>query len=473
MLFSSMIFLWMFIPVVGAAYFLVGERYKNYLLLIASLFFYGWGEPEYILLMVISIMFNYAVGVFIEGANTPFMQKLGIVIGVAVNVGTLAVFKYLGFVMQSLDSVTNIGVSVPTVILPIGISFYTFQAMSYIIDVYRGKSSGYTVGVRAQHSLADLALYISFFPQLIAGPIVNYKTIEKQLKERTHSYDDVALGMKRFIYGLGKKVLISNTVGQVVDRIYALPETELNTPIAWIGVICYTFQIYFDFSGYSDMAIGLGRMFGFKFLENFNYPYIAGSVQDFWRRWHISLSSWFREYLYIPLGGNRKGTAATYRNLLIVFFITGLWHGASWSFVIWGLWHGLFMIIERLFLARLLQKNPIKPLNHLYTIFVVIIGWVFFRAQSLGDATLVLKNMFVLNLNDAVSSMLYIDTEVVVTLMLALLLCGVLQCIPRVKQAVFSDKINRFEFILLPAVLFFCILSLTSGAYNPFIYFQF
>ncbi len=473
MLFSSMIFLWLFLPIVAIGYFLVGDSYKNYFLLLASLFFYGWGEPEYILLMVISIIFNYAVGVYIEGAKTHALQRLGIIAGVAVNIGTLAIFKYLGFIVGSVNSVVATGIDIPTIILPIGISFYTFQAMSYIIDVYRGRRSDYSVGVRAQHSLADLALYISFFPQLIAGPIVNYKTIEKQLKTRTHSYDDVAFGMKRFIYGLGKKVLISNTMGLVVDRIYALPADDINTAIAWLGIICYSFQIYFDFSGYSDMAIGLGRIFGFRFLENFNYPYIAASVQDFWRRWHISLSSWFREYLYIPLGGNRKGTAATYRNLLIVFFITGLWHGASWSFVLWGLWHGLFMIIERLFLSKILQKNPIKPLNHAYTILVVIIGWVFFRGESLDTVAVMLQNMFTVNLNNLTTTMLYLDSEVVVTLIFALLLCGVLQCIPRLKKAVFAERINGFEFFLLPVILLLCILSLTSGVYNPFIYFQF
>ncbi len=470
MLFSSIIFLWVFLPIVGIGYFLVGNGYKNYLLLLASLFFYGWGEPEYVLLMLISITFNYLVGLFIDISKTDTMQKLGIVVGVAVNVGTLCVFKYLGFIADTVNTFGNI-VSIPDIILPIGISFYTFQAMSYIIDVYRGKKSGNKNGVKAQHSFADLALYISFFPQLIAGPIVNYKTIEHQLKNRTHNFADVAYGLKRFLYGLSKKVLIANTFAAVADDLFAI--NSLNTATAWLAIISYTFQIYYDFSGYSDMAIGLGRMFGFKFLENFNYPYIAGSVQEFWRRWHISLSSWFREYLYIPLGGNRGGSAATYRNLFIVFFITGLWHGASFNFIIWGLWHGLFMIVERLFLAKALQNNKLKPLNHLYTIAVVVIGWVFFRAEDLPRAFDILKNMFVPNFIDAAIVYRYLDGGVILTLLLSILLCGILQLIPKLKATLYAEKIALYEVVLLPILLVLCILSLTGNAYNPFIYFQF
>ncbi len=451
-------------PIIAIGYFAVGNRYKNYLLLFASLFFYAWGEPLYVLLMLVSIIFNYGVGVFIESACGSAMQRLGITVGIVVNIGLLGLFKYLNLAAETVNLFFGLGLSLPQIILPIGISFYTFQAMSYIIDVYRGKTSCYTRGVRAQHSFADLALYISFFPQLIAGPIVNYKTIEHQL---------IAYGIKRFLYGLSKKVLISNTLALCADKIFALSHSEINSAVAWLAVLCYTFQIYYDFSGYSDMAIGLGKIFGFSFLENFNYPYVASSIQDFWRRWHISLSSWFREYLYIPLGGNRGGLFATYRNLFIVFFITGLWHGASWSFVVWGLWHGCFMVIERLFLGKLLSKNRLRLINHIYTLLVVIIGWVFFRAENLSTAAVFLQNMFIPNLNNTITATLYIDIEVVVTLAVAVLLCGPVQQLAPVKSALFNKKVFTAEMIYLPFLLILSIIQLVSGEYNPFIYFQF
>ncbi len=473
MLFSSIIFLWTFLPIVGIAYFFCKDRYRNFLLLVASLFFYAWGEPIYVLLMIFSIFINYLIGLSIGSSRSINQQRFFIIAGITFNLILLIIFKYVGFIVNNINLAIGVNLTIPQIALPIGISFYTFQAMSYIIDVYRGKKTNYSKGITPQRNLFNLALYISFFPQLIAGPIVQYNTIQEQLKRRTHSSDDIAFGLKRFIYGLGKKVLISNTLAGTADKIFSLNETQLNTPIAWVGIICYTFQIYYDFSGYSDMAIGLGRIFGFKFLENFNHPYIASTIQDFWRRWHISLSSWFREYLYIPLGGNRHGLIKTYRNLIIVFFITGLWHGASWNFIVWGLWHGIFILIERLFFTKVLNNNKLAFLNHIYTLLVVIIGWVFFRAQTLSDATIFIKKMFSFDFNNAISVFMYLDSEIMVVLFFAILLCGIIQLIAKLKTSLFKASVSITECIALAIILALCTLNLVSGEYNPFIYFQF
>ncbi len=351
-----MVFLWIFLPAVLAGYFLCPRPAKNLLLVFFSLLFYAWGEPKYITLMILSVTVNYVSGRLIGAL--PDRKKLVLFLCVAVNLLLLGYFKYFNFIIQSANSVLgwlwDAGpIAARSIALPIGISFYTFQALSYVIDVYRGE-------VKVQKNYIHMLLYVSFFPQLIAGPIVKYHDIDRQIENRTVTADKFAYGVYRFSCGMGKKVLLSNAFAEVVDKVYSYELSEVSAPLLWLAALLYMLQIYFDFSGYSDMAIGLGKMFGFDFQENFNLPYISTSVKEFWRRWHISLSSWFRDYLYIPLGGNRKGTMKTYRNLLIVFFLTGMWHGAGWTFIIWGLFHGLFQILERLFLGKALAKT--KPI---------------------------------------------------------------------------------------------------------------
>ena len=367
MVFSSSLFLFGFLPVVLAIYFFSHNRYRNLVLLIASLFFYAWGEPRNVLVMLASILINYLLGLGIEKASK--QKKLFLILSVLYNIGVLFYFKYLNFAGSIWESLTGQTLNMKTIVLPIGISFFTFQIMSYVIDVYRGN-------VPAQKNLINLALYISLFPQLIAGPIVRYIDVEAQIKQRESTWDGAYVGVKRFAIGFAKKVLIADQLATLADTVFA----GGNYPSMlshWIGIIAYTLQIYYDFSGYSDMAIGLGKIFGFDFLENFNYPYISRSIKEFWRRWHISLSSWFRDYLYIPLGGNRKGKVRTYINLIIVFFVTGLWHGASFNFIVWGLYYAVFLVIERLGFGKRLEKLP-RIIQHVYTLLVVVIGWVFF-----------------------------------------------------------------------------------------------
>ena len=373
MVFSSAIFLLAFLPIVFISNYFIKKEYSNYLLLIASLIFYAWGEPYLVLLMIFSILVNWFFGLLIDKTcNTS--RKLILAGGIIIDLSILGYFKYAGFFVKIINFAVGSNLfPIPKISLPIGISFFTFQAISYIVDVYRGDTE-------ASNNPVNVALYISFFPQLIAGPIVKYRDINKQIEQRSIRWDEVSDGFKRFIYGLGKKVIISNVLGSLVDTIYANEIGTISSVVAWLGAFAYTFQIYYDFSGYSDMAIGLGKMFGFNILENFNYPYLSGSITEFWRRWHISLGSWFREYLYIPLGGNRKGVIRTYLNLVAVFFFTGLWHGADLSFIIWGLYHGFFTILERAGFKKILDKS--KILSIIATFFVVTIGWVMFRATD-------------------------------------------------------------------------------------------
>ncbi len=383
MVFSSLEFLCVFLPVTFIIYSIVPNlKVKNAILILASLFFYAYGEPVYVLLMLASVCVNYLTARGIT-ANEQH-KKLILIVGIVFNVGALGIFKYLGFLIETVDSIFSANILVPGFALPIGISFYTFQAMSYIIDVYRGD-------VPAQKNFFNVLLYISFFPQLIAGPIVRYQQIYKAIEDRKQSVDMVMQGLQRFTFGLGKKVLIANTMGAVADAIYAADAADINMLTAWIGAVAYLFQIYYDFSGYSDMAIGLGKMFGFHFEENFNYPYGSRNMQEFWHRWHISLTSWFREYVYIPLGGNRKGKTRTSVNKMIVFLLTGLWHGASWTFVIWGVWHGFFQLLEDYIPA--LKKLP-RVLGHIYTLLVVTVGFVIFRADTFSQGLFFLREMF-------------------------------------------------------------------------------
>ncbi|MDL2236889.1 MBOAT family protein [Christensenellaceae bacterium OttesenSCG-928-K19] len=470
MLFSSLIFLWIFLPIVFVLYRIIKNPVaRNIILLIASLFFYAWGEPIYIVLMLGSITINYVFGRLIDSAKKQSGRKWFLILCVIINLGLLGYFKYFNFFFDIFGALSGVAtINMTTVILPIGISFYTFQAMSYIIDLYRKK-------INVQKSYYKLALYISFFPQLIAGPIVRYQDIEAQIDKRTLTKEKTAYGIKRFIYGLSKKVLIANTMALIADRIYALDMGQLSSGLIWIAAISYMLQIYFDFSGYSDMAIGLGKMFGFDFLENFNYPYTSTSIKDFWRRWHISLSTWFKEYLYIPLGGNRKGRFRTYLNLLIVFFATGLWHGASWNFVVWGLYNGCFLIIERLFLGKLLDKCKFKFINIVYSLIVVIVGWVIFRVEDLGKAFELIRRMFVVGQESIVLNIWqFIDARAITFTVAGIILCGIIQQNKKLKHALYNEKrAYGIEIPILVVLLLYCFITLVSGTYNPFIYFRF
>ena len=468
MLFSSMIFLWLFLPIVFILYYVIDKKFRNLLLLIASIIFYAWGGVSYTLIMFSSITINYIFALLIDKTIEDYKKKrVYLIFCVILNLLILGYFKYTDFVISIINSISKKEViQLKNIVLPIGISFYTFQALSYVIDVYREQN-------KAQKNIINLALYISFFPQLIAGPIVKYHDIDSQIVNRKESLENISYGIKRFIYGLSKKVILANMFALSCDEILKQPIGDIGTALAWVAAILYTLQIYYDFSGYSDMAIGLGHMFGFKFLENFNYPYISKSVQEFWRRWHISLSTWFKEYLYIPLGGNRKGKYFTYLNLFIVFFATGLWHGASFNFIIWGLWHGLFLVIERVFLSEILEKNKFKLLNHIYVILVFVLGWVLFRANDLKHALELYKLMF--SYKESVYTVRYFFyPQTLVCFIFGILFSGLFQSsFPKVKAAIFSSRVYVLESIIQFILLFICIMYLVNGTYNPFIYFRF
>lgn len=477
MLFSSPIFVFIFLPITLALYFFTPNRYKNLLLLLVSLIFYAWGEVVYILLMLLSISANFGFGLAIDRSRLSKSPKLWLVLGVSFNLLLLIVFKYANFLVDNINFVL-LNFSLPTVAmdevqLPLGISFFTFQAMSYIIDVYRGDAE-------VQRRFSNIALYIALFPQLVAGPIVRYHDVAQQIVSRRIDSALVVSGIRRFSMGLAKKMLIANPLGQVADVIFSLPENELGVALVWLGVLCYALQIYFDFSGYSDMAIGLGRMFGFRFLENFNYPYIAQSLQDFWRRWHISLSRWFRDYLYIPLGGNREGSARTFINLFLVFFLCGLWHGASWNFVVWGMIHGFFLVLERAGLDQLLTR--LWPVfRHAYTLLVVCVAWVFFRAEELPYALSYISAMFGFADRGVafgqLSPLLY-EPDLLVALIVGVVLATPIYpwfsrtfVIPRTTGLPVLYFVAQFS--LISAALALSFLAIASTTYNPFIYFRF
>ncbi len=478
MVFSSMTFLWIFLPVVLLVNYLfsfiknqkIKMICKNVSLLLASLVFYAWGGIWYVLVMLASIIGNYLFALWVDNAakrEKKAERKAAFILSIIYNLGILFYFKYTNFFISIIESIANANFGLKEVILPIGISFFTFQAMSYVIDVYLGK-------VKCQKNPMLLALYISLFPQLIAGPIVKYSDIEEQLLNRKESVDKFTQGIKRFLYGLAKKVIISNVVGQVAETVFKSPVGDLSSSLAWLGLICYTIQIYFDFSGYSDMAIGLGKMFGFEFVENFNYPYMATSIRDFWRRWHISLSSWFKEYVYIPLGGNRKGKVRTYLNLFIVFLLTGIWHGANYTFLLWGVIYGIFLVIERLFLGKLLEKNKFKFLNWLYTIFVVMLLWVFFRAPDINYAFAFIGKLFNFS-SGKLEIQLSIDLWQWFILFVGILFAGPAQKIFKKSYEKNKGKTWFFwlDFITQILLLLLSIMLLINNTFNPFIYFQF
>lgn len=467
MVFSSTVFLFIFLTAVYIIYNLIKPiTGKNVVLLLFSLLFYTYGEPKALAIMIISIIMNYFFGLSMKSENKS--RKLILAISVAANLLMLGIFKYIGFGAEILNTLPFLSIKIPSIALPIGISFYTFQAMSYVIDAYKNPEY-------IQKSLFKLALYITFFPQLVAGPIVKYYDFVNQIDNRRCTPKRTAKGIRRFITGLSKKLLIANTMAFAADYVYSLDTSDLSIPLAWLGAVSYLFQIYFDFSGYSDMAIGLGKMFGFKFRENFNYPYISQSMQDFWRRWHISVSTWFKEYLYIPLGGNRKGKIRTAFNKLAVFFCTGLWHGASLNFIVWGLLNGVFMMLES---YKVISPNKwIRPFRHIYTMLVTMLAFVFFRADNIATACIYIKHMFVPSGNSEQWAMFMINITPMFVIMLVFAVVFSTPLIHTVKaKACEKRAVGVYECCsyVVSIVLFgLCILSLSSASYNPFIYFRF
>ncbi len=463
MVFSSSIFLWGFLPIVFIINYFIQPKYSNGFLLIASLVFYAWGEPYFVFLMMFMILFNWLIGMGIDKCAN---RKMALAAGILIDLIILGYCKYAAFGIEVLHRLLGKEIfSIPQIRLPIGISFFTFQAISYIVDVYRKET-------KAQKKIINVALYISFFPQLIAGPIVKYRDINEQIEKREITCEGVGGGYRRFVYGLAKKVLISNILGKSADSIFALEITNINGIMAWAAALLYTFQIYYDFSGYSDMAIGLGEMFGFHIPENFSFPYLSSSIQEFWRRWHISLSSWFKEYVYIPLGGNRKGRIRTYVNLFVVFFLTGLWHGASFSFIIWGLYHGFFSILERPGWKKILDKS--RWISWLYCFLVVNFGWVIFRLNYLKKSLLfIMKMIMPWNWDSGLHSLWeYVDIKTIFVFLCAAAGCGILQRLCSVKVAEWW-KNSKIEFVCCTFMLIFSIAAIVSDTYNPFIYFQF
>lgn len=466
MVFSSTIFLCVYLPLVLLGYYICPKKGRNLFLLIVSLVFYAWGEPKYVFLMIFSILVNYIFGRLMDkNRGRQKRMKLLLVLSVVIDLGLLSVFKYTDFIITNVNAIFGSSFDLLNIALPIGISFYTFQAMSYTIDVYRDD-------VRVQKNLIDFGMYITMFPQLIAGPIVRYADVQDQLADRSVTTADFSEGVMRFVVGLGKKVLLANQMGAVWSEIYALGG-DVSALMAWTGAIAYTFQIYFDFSGYSDMAIGLGRMFGFKFPENFRYPYQSVSITDFWRRWHITLSTWFKEYLYIPLGGNRCGLARQALNLLIVWSLTGFWHGAGWNFVMWGLYYFVILFIEKLFLLKALDKLP-KLFRHVYALLLIVIGWVIFASDDVSVLLPYLGSMF--GANGAIGGM---DVYTLLTKAALLVICCVASTeLPKKLFLSAAGAMNEKAAFTLKSVLTIALLALSmilliGDSYNPFLYFRF
>ncbi len=471
MVFSSLIFLFGFFPICLALYFLAPNlKAKNIILMVLSLLFYAWGEPVWVILLIFSAIVDFVNGQLIDKYRGQWQSKAALLASVVINLGLLATFKYSGFLVENINAITGLGLPVPGFSLPIGISFYTFQTLSYSIDVYRGNT-------QVQKSFTDFLLFVSLFPQLIAGPILRYADIAKQLSDRRTTLKGFSAGITRFVCGLAKKVLIANVAGSLATPILDGDLSSVSVAGGWFAIMLYAFQIYFDFSGYSDMAIGLGKMFGFDYGENFNYPYIARSATDFWRRWHISLSSFFRDYVYIPLGGNRRGLPIQLRNILIVWFLTGLWHGASWNFILWGLFYAVFLILEKTFLLKTLDRIP-SIFSHVYGILIILVGWVFFYFTDLSRCFQMLGVMFGIGANgftDAKTSLVFFNN-------LPFVIAAVLACLPLKKLVRYGihridPKTGRLSMGLsmgYNTVLFFiCTAALVGSTYNPFLYFRF
>lgn len=468
MLFSSIVFLFSFLPAVMILYYLLLVRFRNVILLLASLVFYAWGEPVYLFLMLLSILFNYFSGLDIaRNLQDKRAAKRSLVFNLIINLAVLGFFKYEGFVLDTLNGILPVHISYHALPLPIGISFYTFQILSYIIDVYRGN-------VKVQTNLPNFALYVTMFPQLIAGPIVQYADVDEQLASREVSRTKFGEGSMYFIRGLAKKVLLANTSGMIFTEVSGLAKGNIAVMTAWLGAFAYMFQIYFDFSGYSDMAIGLGKMFGFEFNMNFNYPYVSKSITEFWRRWHISLSSWFRDYVYIPLGGNRVSKIKHIRNLLIVWFLTGLWHGAAWNFVAWGLYYGVILIIEKYLLSPVLDRLP-DVVRHIYSIVLVVIGWVLFFSSSFGQAADYIRVMFGAGAHGFADreSMYLLTSNLILWL---ILIFGSTPLVHfRYEHMLRTKKWNTtiINSVVYAALFIVCIAYLVTETYNPFLYFRF
>lgn len=466
MLFSSMFFIYAFLPLLLVVYFMTKEEHRNGVLLASSLIFYSWGEPNYLVIMLLTIAVNYYAALFIERHRG---RGFWILVGaILVNLSFLGYFKYFNFFVDNINHVAGTNFEFIKVIMPIGISFYTFQALSYVVDVYRQD-------VPAQPEFSKVALYISLFPQLVAGPIVKYHDVAEQISHRKSEPEMFYRGVRRFIIGLAKKVLIANNMGLVADKVFSAPVEQVDTLTSWIGAVCYSLQLFFDFSGYSDMAIGLGMIFGFRFMENFNYPYISSSITEFWRRWHISLSTWFKQYVYIPLGGNRVSTRRMYFNLLVVFFVTGFWHGAEWTFIVWGMWHGLFIVIEKITGWHKSEGSLLlRIFRHSTTLFIVLIGWVFFRANDLAHATAYLKNMFgfVEHTYLPFGPAYFYDNIQIIAFV-----AGILFSLPAAKLITerFEDRFWFRPFYNVGLLALFALTSvfLAANTYNPFIYFRF
>ena len=468
MVFSSIIFMFTFLPLSLLLYYIMPRKFKNLILLMISLVFYAWGEPVYVLLMIFTIIFDYIMALIIDrNREDKVKSKVIFIATVGVNLLILGFFKYYGFLIDNINLLFNLNLQYTNLALPIGISFYTFQTLSYVVDVYLDK-------VKVQKSLISFALYVTMFPQLVAGPIVKYSDIDYQLTNRKESINKFGQGVDRFIIGLGKKVLLANNIGIIWTTIQGMNIDSISVLTSWIGIIAYTFQIYFDFSGYSDMAIGLGKMFGFEFIENFNYPYISTSISEFWRRWHISLGTWFREYVYIPLGGNRVSTLKHIRNLFVVWLLTGLWHGASWNFVVWGLYYGFILFMEKIILHKVLSKTP-KFIKHIYTMLLIMVGWVLFGSVDLTSALEYLKVMFGLSGNALVdnSAIYYLYTNIKLLIILTL-------CSTPIVSIIFRQIIKKgksvgilFAVSINIIIILISIAYLVNETYNPFLYFRF
>lgn len=470
MVFSSGVFLFLFLPIVLAIYYICPGKLRNTVLFVFSLIFYARGEPIYVGIMIFSTAFDYCNGMLIETFRKKHNEKICkivMIMSVFVNLGILAFFKYTDFVITNINNLFGASVSLLQIALPIGISFYTFQTLSYTIDVYLGK-------VKVQHNIINFGMYVSMFPQLIAGPIVRYSDVENQIARRNENIDDIANGFRRFIVGLSKKILVANQVGNLWDEISAM--SSITTSMAWVGAIAYTFQIYFDFSGYSDMAIGLGQMFGFKFPENFNYPYESKSITEFWRRWHMTLGTWFREYLYIPLGGNKKGVPRQIFNLFIVWFLTGLWHGAGWNFVCWGLYFFIILVLEKFVLKKVLNKCP-NILKHIYSLILIVCGWVIFACTDMSEMGTFFKAMFGIKTPFLGEMSLYYIGSYAVILIIAAIASTKLPKYIVGQVAIKMNVSNNVKLIVSNVaclILFFiCVAFLVGDSYNPFLYFRF
>lgn len=467
MLFSSLIFVYFFLPIVIGIYWVVPRSLRNVVLLLASLIFYAWGEPVYVRVMLVTILINYVGALILERVKK--CRLLTVTTVIVLNLAMLVYFKYFDFLIGICNSAFGSNIDFIKVVMPIGISFYTFQSLSYVVDVYRGE-------VAAQRNVIKLALYVSFFPQLVAGPIVKYHDIAAEIDNRVVSFDDLLYGARRFVTGLAKKMLLANTLGAVADHVFSQDPAVTPTFLAWIGAVAYSLQIFFDFSGYSDMAIGLGRLFGFHFLENFNYPYVARTITEFWRRWHISLSTWFKEYLYIPLGGNRSGSWRTYFNLFVVFLATGIWHGAAWNFIVWGLWHGVFIVAERFTGLHKREGGVLsRVVCHVYALLIIVFGWVLFRADNLTSAFEYMKNM--LGLIDRGAEITYAIPYYIDNIEWIAFAVAAMVCVPIFKGRWLEERLLLglavVRDLLIFSLLVLASIWMASSTYNPFIYFRF